>query len=404
MSTTDETEARNDLIVAKTETALGAIGELHGMSGFAQAAAVEFHALVDGSVTITERGAGGDAIARRATVAEAAAATLFCVHHGLSSAAGHVILLGGKLYVTAEGWEAAAENTGLFDGFGDPEPMTPAECELFAVPKTATARVKIRAYRRGRDRGAVGYGWWDKDKDYEGDKSVPGMTALTRAKRRALRSLFPLSAGTRLPPGERPSHVMAQTAQPDEVGEATAVVERVVTVEAKERRTDRPPSDSGDRGELVEEQPAAPAKEAEDDDAHEGDAPEGRAEDGGTPVEEAEAAGGAAAPEADDASEATPAEGAAAPADTDASGEGDEATDVARPDTEPAAAKPDKAKPVELDRGKIVAGLQAAWSKHPKAFDTAIKANGIKSAKDVPTADTPTLAKVLADIDEAVKA
>ena len=217
----------NELIIRNTRAVLGDLAKVPELAAYVRTAEIEFQALLDGAVTITERQTGDDnGIPRKATPAEAAAATLFCVRHGLTVARGHVVLLGGKLYVTAEGWEAAAENTGLFDGFGDPEPLTKEEREFLGVPDSATAAMKIRAYRKDRQRPSVGYGWWDTEKDYDGPKSVPGMAALTRAKRRALRSAFPLNAGGGVAPGGRPTDsVVAHAHVIDRVeAEATAML------------------------------------------------------------------------------------------------------------------------------------------------------------------------------------
>lgn len=359
----------NDLIIRNTRAVLADLAKVTELAAYVRTAEIEFQALLDGAVSITERQTGDDnGIPRKATPAEAAAATLFCVRHGLTVARGHVVLLGGKLYVTAEGWEAAAENTGLFDGFDEPEPLTQAEREFLGVPDSATAAMKVRAYRKDRNRPSVGYGWWDTEKDYDGPKSVPGMAALTRAKRRALRSLFPLNAGGLMAPEHRPAeHLKAHAQVIDKAAdEATAALGDGCVNDTPRKVTPR------DRGE------AAPARELR--------------------VDVQESVGGSDVVDVVDVEHEPKGEPGDAQADEHADASGAEAeaeaeTEAAPPPADDAGEADDV--PADFDRKAAMATLSAKWRADKKAVEAAVVKVGLKSPTAINTATDAQVAKLL---------
>lgn len=109
---------------------------------------------------------------------QAAATVLLCHRYGLDPVLGHVLLVGGRVYVTRDGLLAAAHASGDLDGI---ELVNPAQL----VDGEWKARVAV--YRRGWSRPVTWTGVCG-----QGEHRNPAAMAVTRAERGALRRAFPL--------------------------------------------------------------------------------------------------------------------------------------------------------------------------------------------------------------------
>lgn len=190
-------------IVRDTKAALDAMGAMGAMHrAHAMRLGVELQALLDGQIDWVAKGKGERKdIVKKASPAMCCAAVMVCMQNGLSVGAGHVQMLGGNLYVTEVGYLAAAEfardeeGKPLFRGFSAPEPISDDERRMLGIAdkERFQCAMKVRASHAVYP-DAVGYGWWDGNKDQESSMSVPAKKAHTRARRHALKQLFGLGS------------------------------------------------------------------------------------------------------------------------------------------------------------------------------------------------------------------
>lgn len=119
---------------------------------------------------------------------EAVAQTL-----NLSIALGHLLMLGGNMFITYAGHLQHAHGTGQFDGFE--EAMLPRdEFAAWGVPETALFAWKATAHRKGTKLGFTEVGWSGPSRDGNQPvaKNFPGEMARKRARARALSLAFPV--------------------------------------------------------------------------------------------------------------------------------------------------------------------------------------------------------------------
>lgn len=111
----------------------------------------------------------------------------------LSVALGHIIMLGGNMYITAAGHTQHAHATGQFDGFEEAA-LPKDEWELWGVPADAKFAWKCSVYRKGTDRPFTEVGWAgpSRDSNQPVAKVYPAELARKRGRARALAIAFPV--------------------------------------------------------------------------------------------------------------------------------------------------------------------------------------------------------------------
>lgn len=112
---------------------------------------------------------------------------------GLSTPMGHLIYLGGQVYITAKGHVALAHKQGvLFQGF-DEEALPKSEWEQWGVANDAEAAWICRVHRAGIERPFVEVGWagGKREANQPVARQFPAEMARKRARCRALDLAFP---------------------------------------------------------------------------------------------------------------------------------------------------------------------------------------------------------------------